>query len=687
MTTEIEELQNRVVGDILSLLYNGKQTIGVKAPTGSGKTHMMAMLMDKLLLESDRYIFIVSSLSKGDLAEQCYKSFMKNSEYSYMNLRPYLITTGKENEKNKEYSIQIQWGYNVYILPTNQYTTSSRINKEHSFLIFLENCKREGKEIILIRDESHIATTNLGKLNEYFSKTINFSATPKDNKFDVLLSEQEAVDAKLIKHIKYRDNANDELEEGLDKALREYKKDIRQKYLDYDITPAFIIQISNTQKGEQEFESIIRIVEKHGLQWVSFLADDKKYETNNALIKAKDKKLWRELIKQPNYPVEVIIFKMVITEGFDIPRACCLYQVRDTQSSQLDEQVIGRVRRNPYIQKFEKLPNDIQEHFSTAHIWGITKDRPNRVKEVQLRGAEILHQGNEIIKEFLPFKQVTLKEVVLSEVDISGCFPQKEDKRKNIFTAYRELQKCDEIIKKKRLEYVKDTKTYHQFTANLEAIKEKVKSVVEDYEKYGSMIEVKEGIRNSIYAFMDLNGNSYRCENGMWSTTQNTDNQDNPDEFHHDSISELEWFKILDNLKKDCCKVVTIDDDKFYLFGKNYIDNNSNIKFDYYDKKKHTSYPDFIFKDKNDTIHIFEVKSVNGGGNVDFDTDRYKEKIEKLKKAYMYASKKTGYVFYIPVKKDNDWQIWHCENGCIETEKNKATFSDYLRNRTKPSRT
>ena len=33
---------------------------------------------------------------------------------------------------------------------------------------------------------------------------------------------------------------------------------------------------------------------------------------------------------------------MVISEGWDIPRACMLYQIRDSKSKQLDEQVMGR---------------------------------------------------------------------------------------------------------------------------------------------------------------------------------------------------------------------------------------------------------------------------------------------------------------------------------------------------------
>ncbi|MCR2063954.1 DEAD/DEAH box helicase family protein [Campylobacter helveticus] len=47
--TKINELQENCVDDILSLFYGEKDEISIKAPTGSGKTHMMAMLMHRLL--------------------------------------------------------------------------------------------------------------------------------------------------------------------------------------------------------------------------------------------------------------------------------------------------------------------------------------------------------------------------------------------------------------------------------------------------------------------------------------------------------------------------------------------------------------------------------------------------------------------------------------------------------------
>ncbi|WP_104687480.1 DEAD/DEAH box helicase [Helicobacter acinonychis] len=672
MTDEINELQHNLVQDLLSLFLTDIKTIGVKAPTGSGKTHMMAMFMHELLSKDDKYIFLISSLSKGDLAEQCYNSFMKNSDYYFKSIKPYLISTGNENKKNTEYSIQIDWGYNAYVLPTNQFTDASRIKKESALLAFLEKCKREKKEIVLIRDESHIATNKINALQSYFVKTINFSATPKNDEYDLILKESDAVDAKLIKRVEYIDNKG-ELEYELTKALKHFKDKIKPTYEKYNINPAFIVQISNATQGAEEFEKIVKIVEDQGLQWASFVSDEKKYEANNALIKTKNKKIWRELIKQPNYPIDVIIFKMVITEGFDIPRACVLYQVRDTHSVTLDEQVIGRVRRNPYLKEFDKLDKNTQEHFSKAYVYGVkpSENISRGKQEIRLRGKFL---GNEIIKEFAPFKSVTLAEVAMSDIDISKCIKRELADNKNIFEAYRELNKCDSIVKKARREFVSDAKKWFDFTSNLEKIKEELRSVVEDYDKYGKMVEITDGLRNNVYAFMDLNGNTFNADNTIW-----TDDKD--DEFHHDSQSELEWFKLLNKIKKKCCKSIIIDEQQIYLLGKNYIDENSNVKFDYYHKSKHTSYPDFIFKDKKDIIHIFEVKGVNGNGNAEFDTDRYKDKVEKLKKAYLFASKKTGYVFYIPIKSSNDWQIWSCENGVEKAMMNETTFKTYMQDR------
>ena len=74
MLQEIIELQNRAVLNIIEQ-FTMKQNIVFKSPTGSGKTYMIASVMDKILAQNSDIIFLVSSLSKSELAKQNYDKF------------------------------------------------------------------------------------------------------------------------------------------------------------------------------------------------------------------------------------------------------------------------------------------------------------------------------------------------------------------------------------------------------------------------------------------------------------------------------------------------------------------------------------------------------------------------------------------------------------------------------------
>ena len=75
MLQEAKDLQNRAVSQMVAMLARGKKEYTVKAPTGSGKTYMMADFMNRILATHSNIVFLVSSLSKSDLAEQNYNSF------------------------------------------------------------------------------------------------------------------------------------------------------------------------------------------------------------------------------------------------------------------------------------------------------------------------------------------------------------------------------------------------------------------------------------------------------------------------------------------------------------------------------------------------------------------------------------------------------------------------------------
>ena len=69
MLQEAKDIQKRAVFEIYEQL-NKKKEITFKAPTGSGKTYMMADLINCIMERNEKIVILVSSLSKGNLAAQ-----------------------------------------------------------------------------------------------------------------------------------------------------------------------------------------------------------------------------------------------------------------------------------------------------------------------------------------------------------------------------------------------------------------------------------------------------------------------------------------------------------------------------------------------------------------------------------------------------------------------------------------
>ena len=71
MLQEIVELQKSAVAKLISIVKNErKDSYTFRAPTGSGKKYMMADFMNQMLETNSGVVFLVSSLSKSDLAKQ-----------------------------------------------------------------------------------------------------------------------------------------------------------------------------------------------------------------------------------------------------------------------------------------------------------------------------------------------------------------------------------------------------------------------------------------------------------------------------------------------------------------------------------------------------------------------------------------------------------------------------------------
>ncbi len=695
MLKEAINLQDNAVSQLIEQI-NRKDEITFKAPTGSGKTYMMADFMNRIISENQSIIFLVSTLSKGNLAKQNYDKFLQYvNNGNFPALNPCLINT----EITGEETLYIPTEYNVYLLPRDLYKKGGRLMKG-AMKNFLDTITGSlfglNKKIYLIKDECHIETSNLNSISvNYFSKIINFSATPnlkRGQTPDVEITENEAIEAKLIKHVEFGSD-----DDTIDSALNKFQ-DIKESYRNLlEVNPCLIIQISNKERADEELRNTVfpALAKHQDLKWMLIVDKYSECDTNDFF---KEKKVpvskWKDYAKGNISTIDVIIFKMVISEGWDIPRACMLYQVRDVKSKQLDEQVMGRVRRNPRLLDFENLSDEAQKLATTSWIWGISNDKKGKSYSVKLF-EESEDITNEIKLKTTRLKNLTekidfnLNDFILKQNNLYSC--------SNIFELYKKLNKSDDNIKKMCYEYADSVDKWWKFNDNIDAISKEYNKFSCNYEISMEIVKDDKGdeqlISFPVESFYIDNENYLNIPNWVWKKKNGND------KFSFDSEAEREWASLLQELSYDktikkviCGKRNSIAQnllkgivpDKIaptpkFLWGKNYV-ANSEIKFEYYLEGIHSSYPDFILMDNNNKIHIFEIKSVNISNSAKFDSQKYKEKIEELEKCYAKASKLTKYIFYLPIQQNEQWHIIRFINGnknILTKEEFKNKFFEY----------
>ncbi|MBQ6732431.1 MAG: DEAD/DEAH box helicase family protein [Paludibacteraceae bacterium] len=696
MLQEVKDLQNGAVSQLCKIVDKRKETT-FRAPTGSGKTRMMADFMNRILMLHPNVVFLVSTLSKGNLAEQNYKVFKDCSDKNiFPQLNPLLISS----ETSGEERVFIEEGYNVYVLPRDLFKDKSKLKDEGALVNFLQRITAnlfgngQNKKVWLIKDECHQATNNLAALAPtYFDRIINFSATPKLNRGqvpDVEITDDAAMNARLIKRIEWG-SENDNVETAICKF-----EEIRENYVNLlGVNPCLIIQISNKEKAELEWlhiESILNKTEHQGLKWMSIVDKKEKCRTNDKVGKLPVER-WKDYAKENASTIDIIVFKMVISEGWDIPRACMLYQVRDTTSKQLDEQVMGRVRRNPRLIDFENLSEKAQKLALTAWVWGIQPIEGKKSRQVKLFGDEKWIPNSIKIKTTRLIPPTERVSINVSEL--------LEEKAKNdithssIFELYGKLQKTENGIQNLCYTWAKNINDWLKYCEHIDTVSKAYNNYICDYEESMEVVRNSDGSEREVsFPLTSLyvdNENYQNISDWVWKR------KDGNDKFSFDSEAEREWASILKDIShNDTDSTVVgepnpnygqmrtdgtlepqwINSENKYLWGKNYT-TNSEIKFEYYLDGIHSSYPDFVMKDKHGNIHLFEVKSVNISSDLNIDSEEYKEKITALRQCYKQSSILTGQFYYLPILRNEEWQITRFYKGDEQTL-NKRMFINSL---------
>jgi type III restriction enzyme len=374
---ELKPFQDKAVADLLKQTRTLLTTEGLdkkcvfKAPTGSGKTIMMADLLQRFSSEDwvKNYVFIWTSLydlhtqSKAKLT-----TYLENSHYNLISLDEmghdslpndtvlfvnwHSLTTQKVNEATNER----EWA--------NSFVKDREDGR--SIVSVLEKTRDEGKHVVLIVDEAHrnyLTENSQQFISEIFQPklTIEVSATPllkidpeelsnKKAGF-VSVSFSDAVNSGLIKqetvinqnvgqYLDISSSADDLVIHAAIEKLRELESEYSSNSI--QVNPLLLIQLPSEKEKTSELDRTVREeVESY------LLEKGITYENGKLAVWLSEEKRNLELIERNDSPVEVLIFKEAVAVGWDCPRAQILVMLRAIRSLTFEIQTVGRILRMP----------------------------------------------------------------------------------------------------------------------------------------------------------------------------------------------------------------------------------------------------------------------------------------------------------------------------------------------------
>lgn len=349
LTIKLFDFQEQAVIKLLDLTCkpDGKQTVVMKAPTGSGKTIMLVDYVDRYLTNvSSNTAFIWLCPGKGDLEEQSREKMRKFAPgRATQNLFDALLHGFAPGS-----TTFINWE-----LVTKKGNTAIRDSERKNMFDHIADSHRNGMEFIVIIDEEHSNNTAKAKtiIDAFAAKHIvRVSATALENKryeyFEI--DEVDVIGAGLITKALYvnegiTDNLEitDDYDYLLDLADAK-RKAIAARYqsIGKNIRPLVLIQFPNGQP-----ETIVAVEKK--LEALGYTYDNgmvSKWMSENK------KDLPDNLTDNDAIPV-FLLMKQAISTGWDCPRAKILVKLREGMSESFEIQTIGRIRRMPEATHYE----------------------------------------------------------------------------------------------------------------------------------------------------------------------------------------------------------------------------------------------------------------------------------------------------------------------------------------------
>lgn len=362
----LKEYQTTAVDELKAKFFKlidrpqARHNLVFKAPTGAGKTVMMADFLNKVAVElpdqleiKDRNVAYVW-IAPNKLYIQSYQSIKRYFEETRV-IKPVYFEDITGNCLQPNEVLFVNW---------------ESINKENNVMVrdsennknlysYINQAKLNDTKIVVIIDEEHFFSGVQAKkaqkvLQELYPKVeIRVSATPITNSdFNVFVDREDVIKEGMIKEQIILNPTLDEKQEGrsveevlLDQAL-EKRKELKAAYekLGIDINPLLLIQLPNDKSDklsvdDQNYIELVKAKLEHSYGITT--------ANNKLAIWLSNEKENLTDIEKPNNITEVLLFKQAIALGWDCPRAAVLLIFRELGSNSFTTQTVGRILRMP----------------------------------------------------------------------------------------------------------------------------------------------------------------------------------------------------------------------------------------------------------------------------------------------------------------------------------------------------
>ncbi|MDA7952205.1 MAG: DEAD/DEAH box helicase family protein [Nitrosopumilus sp.] len=383
-------------------LITHREVIALQAPTGAGKTVIMTRFIDKFLeTNPNKYAYIWAS-PRVELPKQSrekFERFFQDTGELTTILRSEIL-----NYIERDCIWFVNWEY-----------LTSLINKDgentQSLEYIIQNTKERGAEIVLIMDESHwgVETKHATKVKEAISiidpeKRIHITATPKGDIIDddPISHDEVREEGLIVNMIKQNINmANEDIqvnEKLIEEGIKQ-RQILKNKYDKHNISvnPLLLIQVPNDKVGNQLIEQTKNILSIHGIT----------EKDQNLLIWTADSNVHENDIRENTSQIDALIFKQVVSLGWDCPRAQVLVGLRTLKDDSFGIQTLGRIIRTAEQKHYIE-----DEDLNNCYLY---------------TSSSILKSDNKMITNILDTKSLSLKNDIDTKLNLPRYHPIKPE--------------------------------------------------------------------------------------------------------------------------------------------------------------------------------------------------------------------------------------------------------------------